>query len=93
MRRIWTGEWRSACLFARGGLDGVECDMLEPVALVDVFLVEQQRVRVDVLHLLESLLDQQGGDSVEGQRIVGRGAKGRIFGERSHGLKCGRLRL
>ncbi|KAF2791068.1 hypothetical protein K505DRAFT_72211 [Melanomma pulvis-pyrius CBS 109.77] len=87
------GEGRRACLFARGGLDGVEGDVLEPVALVDVLLVEQQRVGVDVLHLLESLLDQQGGDSVEGQRIGGRGAWGRIFGERSHGLKGGGLGL
>jgi hypothetical protein len=76
-------------LFGRG-LVGIEGDVLEPVALVDILLVEQQRVRVDVLHLLELVLDEQVRMMalVEGQRILIVGRRG-LFGERHPALKHG----
>jgi len=72
------------CLFARRGLGRVERHMLEPVALVDIVLVEQQGVGVQVLHSLELLVDEFGGES---------GTQRRGLGERSHAFKSGLLHL
>lgn len=63
----------------------LECGVLEPVAIIEIVLIEQQSIRVELLHLLKTVLDKCGGDSVEGRRIFGRRAvSGGLLRQRRH---------
>lgn len=58
-------------LFPGRSFDRVKGGMLEPIAVVDVLMVEQLRERMNIFHLLEALLYKDG-------RVVGR-HRARIF--------------
>jgi hypothetical protein len=77
-------------LFPGRGLVRCEGGVLEPVAVVQVVGIEEQWKWPQVFHPLESVLDERGGDSIEGHGLFGgraRAARGGLFGQRRHGIE------
>jgi hypothetical protein len=79
------GVFVVAYLFPGRGFDGVKSGMLEPVAIVQIFVVEQLSKRADVLHLLEPFLYKDAG-------VVGRHRRTGGFRWRTGGRLSGQLR-
>lgn len=79
----------SAYLFARGGLVCVKGSMFQPVAIVQVVLVQQRGKGMEVSHALEAVLDKGGRRLVQrghlfvDEQSVGAGGGG-LFLERGH---------